>query len=297
MTAETTTAQSSGNTKPSLSEVVWRGRAFQLTLNDVTRYDDLKNEFKKLKSCDYYISCKETAPTTGHEHIHIYVHFQSSYKLNRKILSHGAHIELCKGSPQSNIDYIKKDGNILDEWGDPPHQGYHTVKELRELKSPDDLNWNEYNTWVKIQHAPTKQKTNEWSKDIKVYYISGPPGCGKSNYAQKLMEDNGILEFDEVKHVGEFWHGVIDGQGCCVYDDWRDSHMCASEFINFIDYRCHNLNVKGGSVRNNYSTIIITTVQSLKNIYINCDDEPRKQWERRMTWYKYVDGSFVMRCI
>ena len=66
-------------------------------------------------------------------------------------------------------------------------------------------------------------------------------------------------------------------------DDFRDSHMKPSEFINFIDYNIHNLNVKGGSVRNLYSTIIITSVQRLDCIYLNmANDEPRQQWERRI---------------
>lgn len=60
------------------------------------------------------------------------------------------------------------------------------------------------------------------------------------------MEDNGIDEFEEVKYSNGFWNGVSDGNGCAVYDDFRDSHISASEFINFIDYNVHNLNVKGG---------------------------------------------------
>ena len=49
---------------------------------------------------DYLISAKEKAPTTGHEHIHIYIHFESSYKLSKKILSTGVHVDICRGSPK-----------------------------------------------------------------------------------------------------------------------------------------------------------------------------------------------------
>ena len=99
---------------------------------------------------------------------------------------------------------------------------------------------------------------------------------------EEIIHKENVEEFDEVKHVNDFWDGVVDGEGTCVYDDWRDSHMKASEFINFIDYRSHNLNVKGGSVRNNYNLIIISTTQNPEMIYNSLGDEPKKQWLRRM---------------
>ena len=46
-----------------------------------------------------------------------------------------------------------------------------------------------------------------------------------------------------------------------LYDDFRDSHMKPSEFINFIDYNVHGLNIKNGEIQNNYKYIIITSVQ------------------------------------
>ena len=64
--------------------------------------------------------------------------------------------------------------------------------------------------------------------------------------------------------------------------DFRASHMTPSEFINFIDYRTHMLNIKGGSVRNGYTKIIITSIQSPFDIYSKFPEEGRKQWLRRL---------------
>lgn len=287
-TAQVTTAQDSGNTTPSS----FRARAFLFTLNQIDKYDELKELITKLKSNDYFLAAQEKAPTTGHEHIHIYAHFESSYKLNQKILDVGAHIDICKGSPKQNIAYVKKDGNILDEIGDEPTQGQmHTVKDLKEIKDPNFLYWTEYNTWNKIHSKPQKIKVGEWRKDIKVYYIWGESKTGKSDRIEEIMKKHNIDEFDEVKHVNDFWDGVVDGKGCCVYDDWRSSHMKASEFINFIDYRSHNLNVKGGSIRNNYNLIIISTTQNPDEIYDSLGDEPKKQWLRRMEIFHTVDDG------
>lgn len=265
-------AQSSGNTKPSL-----RARSFQLTLNEVDKYEEVKAYLDSLKTCDYYISCEEEAPTTGHKHIHIYCHFSTSRNLSLQKCQ-GAHVEICRGSPQENIAYIEKDGKILHEKGTRPRQGARTVGELKKIEDPDELNWNEYNTWQKIKNAPKKIRKDEWNKTVEVIYITGPSGAGKSNKAHELVDD----EFDEVKYENGFWNGVTDGMGCCIYDDFRGGSMKPNEFINFIDYRVHNLNVKGGCVKNKYSKIIITSVQHPEDLYMGVTGEPRKQWMRRL---------------
>lgn len=281
MTAEVMTAQSSGNTTPSL-----RARSFLLTLNEIEKYEDLKNEFQKLKSCDYFISCKEIAPTTGHEHIHIYAHFSSSYKISKRILNYHSHIDICKGTPQQNIAYIRKDGNILDTWGEEPRQGARTVKELKEIDKPDELNWNEYNTWNKIhQNMSNDIDIDNWNKEVKVYYIQGPSGVGKTEKAKQIVREN-IEKYgrkiNRVKCENSFWIGVGEEAKIAIYDDFRDSHMKASEFVNFIDYNKQIMNIKGGSKLNNYELIIITSVQNIEDIYHNMIGEPRKQWLRRV---------------
>lgn len=89
------TAQVAGNTKAA----TFRARAFLLTLNQVDKWDTLVNLLTTLKSCDYIYAAREFAPTTNHEHIHCYVHFTSSYKLSKKILDTGVHVDICRGSP------------------------------------------------------------------------------------------------------------------------------------------------------------------------------------------------------
>ena len=126
-------------------------RRFQLTLNQVEKYETLKEYLVNHNTFKYLLSCKEKAPTTGHEHIHIFVCFSNSIKLSIKKTC-GAHIEYCRGSVKQNINYIKKDGNILDEIGEVPKErgGYHTVGELKRIEDPDELGFNELRTWERI---------------------------------------------------------------------------------------------------------------------------------------------------
>ncbi len=283
---------------------IWRARAFLFTINEIDKYDTLKEIISNLKLCDYYISCKEIAPTTGHEHIHMYVHFSNPYRLSKKILELGVHVDICKGSPKQNIDYVKKDGNILDEYGTCPRQGgTRTVGELKDIKDPDELNWNEYNTWNKIHSIKNNDiDVDDLHKEVKVYYIFGPSGIGKTEKAKQIVRDNKDkygTKVNMVKHEGDFWNGMGTAK-IAIYDEFRDSSMKPSEFINFIDYNVHPLNIKGGSMINKYELIIITSVQNPKLIYPNIGDEPREQWLRRMeiidmnpkpviTYYDYDD--------
>lgn len=277
---------SPGNTKAGDVTFGGKARAYQLTLNEVEKYPLLKEYLTGLKTNDYFIACKELAPTTGHEHIHIYVHFKNMIRLSIKKCN-GAHIEVCRGTPQQNIEYIIKDGNILDEIGKRPHQGGYTIKDLKKLSNSEleDMPAIYYNTVQKIKDERNKVFTiKDFRKQTKIYYIFGPSGVGKTNKALDIIEENKQLSetFNIVKYENNFWLGASETEKIALYDDFRDSHLKASEFINFIDYNKHFMNIKGGSIKNNYELIIITSVQSPYTIYKNMEDEPRKQWLRRM---------------
>lgn len=278
MTTQDTTV-ASGNTIQRLPS----GRDWQFTLNDVNRYDELKSYLTGLKSLRYFISCIETAPTTGHEHIHIFTQFTKPFRPSiRK--SCGAHIERCRGTPQQNVEYIKKDGRIIDEVGDVrSHGGYPmTIAELKAMDK-DDVPPALANVYKRLtEESDESIDIDEIHKTVKVIYIWGPSGVGKSKLAYDIARELGYHKIHQLKYESGFYHGLGHGEGCAIYDDFRDSHMRASEFINLIDYNVHPMNRKGGSVLNRFDTIIITSVQNPERIYHAMDDEPRKQWMRRI---------------
>lgn len=231
----------------------------------------------------YMCTCEDTTKD-GKYHGHAFIYFNNPVTMSRikKIFGNDCHVE----QPMKNsdcIDYVldstKRKYNF-QEFGKKPMNNGMTLKvhELKNCDNPDELEWNLYNTWVKVRNAPKKIKKSEWSKKVEVIYIVGPSGIGKSNKAEELIGE----EFEEVKYINGFWNGVVDGNGECIYDEFRDDHMRPSEFINFIDYRVHNLNIKGGNIKNNYNKIIITSTQRPEEIYRNANEEQREQWLRRM---------------
>lgn len=277
----------SGNTTPSSVPVIkstGKARDWLLTLNEPNRFDELWAYLTGRKNCLYAVACKENAPTTGHEHMHIFVQYNVPVQLSIKKCC-GAHIDRCRGTPQQCDNYVRKDGVIIAEFGDIHRHGgsIKTVAELREC-SYEECPAMLYNIKRKIhEHDCGRVKIDEWYKpDLKVYYIYGPSGIGKSTRAAEIMRENGVNEFDEVFYEGSFWHGVSNDCTACLYDDFRAGHMKPSEFVRFIDYNTHMLNVKGSSIRNHYKLIVITSVQDPNVIYANVGDEPRKQWLRRL---------------
>lgn len=263
-------------------ELKLRGRSFQLTCNNDECYKASINYLTKSKMLDYIIACEEVAPTTGHKHYHIYCHFDNPRIIKLKKLN-GAHIEVCRGSPIQNINYIKKDGNVILEEGVQPSYSSLTISELKSIQCEDDLpDWKQYNLWCKLKSELTID-INNWYKPITVYYIYGPSGIGKSQKAKQIvLESNLGNEVSLSKFSNGYWNNVNSNCKIMIYDDFRDSHMPASEFINLIDYNKHTMNTKGGYIVNNYELIIITSVIDIDCIYCNLGDEPKQQWLRRI---------------
>ncbi len=289
MTTEVMTTEVTGNTKAVTSAKI-QARAFQFTLNQVEKYPELLNDLKQLKSCDYIISGLEEAPTTGHKHIHMYVHFEKPYRLSKKIMSHGAHIEVCKGSPKQNIDYVKKDGKILDEIGEMPHQGTKSIKELREM-SRDEVPANLSRIYDdEIAKQRREESFKRMLSEIKqndlqapeVIYFTGEPGVGKtySAYSYALTKFN-EEDIGKVSFNNGFADFINPTAKCLICEEFRPTDLKASKLLEFLDKYGASINVKGGFEYVRPKCIILASVFTPESLYL--DDEKNKQFTRRIT--------------
>lgn len=297
--------------KPHKEPSIFRSsvRHVQLTLNEVDKWDTLKANILKMKNYHWGIATLEKAPSTGHKHIHFYVQFSKPSKLSSKLIC-GAHMEKCKGTVNENIAYIRKDhdpekqGDIIyqaegEPWKDrvskkADNGDKNDIPSIREVKemSKEEREELPITMMKNVEEISRRQEAKRTGvtvhKSVKVLYLYGKSGTGKSIYAKWLFRDH---VFDSVKFSNGFWHGTGDGESeCALYDDFRDSHMAPSEFINFIDYDIHQMNIKYGSFFNNYKFIIITSVQPPTQLWSlfqknNADkglEESNIQWLRRM---------------
>ena len=148
-----------------------------------------------------------------------------------------------------------------------------------------------------LLNNPTDIPMSDWGKALAVFYIQGPSKTGKSiRLARKILTDLGAENRNMIKFDGTFWHGVGTTCKYAVYDEFRDSHMKPSEFINLIDYDKHMMRILHGSIRNCYEVIIITSVQKLDELYPKAKGtETKNQWIRRcqvIDWYSSEKSKY-----
>lgn len=273
-------------------------RNFILTLNPAALefYADILAYLKSLSGLNYILVTEHIGEVET-KHYHIYVQYENSKKLSIRKLK-GAHVEKCFGSAQANIRYCKAqdekhkeqgvDALIILEEGRPNLKGQAlSVGDVIDLTEDElkDLPAITYNVANKIRKDHQLTKARNFRKEIKVYWIQGPSGVGKTNRAIDLAtewEDRLDTGTDFIKYTNGFYLGTTKLAKVAIYDDFRCSDMKPAEFINLIDYNKHWMNIKGDCILNNYCCIIITSIQKLNRIYGNVPDEPRKQWERRI---------------
>lgn len=248
------------------------------------------------KSMQYACMCDDKCDD-GKYHLHYFVYFKNarSWKCLKKYFGNDAHIEI----PYSNsgaINYITGKGNhsefktnIQEKGKMPCDNGQHmTVRDVLKMTQDEikDLGMKDAVTAMKIKDFFDEGiEVDDWKKNVKITFIHGPSGVGKTEKVKEMIRNEAEIygtKIHIIKYESTFYHGVGNGNGIAIYDDFRDSHMKASEFINLIDYNRHKMNIKGGSITNNFTRIYITSVQNPEEIYKNMADEPRKQWLRRM---------------
>ena len=289
MATQVMTTEASGNTKAEASKRI-QARAFQFTLNEVEKYEALKNDLLSLKTCDYFLSAEEEAPTTGHKHIHIYVHFNKPYKLSKKIMNHKAHIEICKGSPKQNINYIIKDGHILDEIGERPTQGIKSVKELKEANI-EEIDPHLYNVKCKIDDKTNEEDIfNNMLEEIEkdelkgpeIIYICGDSGKGKTYKAYKIaLSKFSKEEIGKLTIENNFIQITKDKAKCYVIEEFRPSQIKAASFLQLTDKYGYTCNIKGSFKSIRPKCIIIASIIKPEDLYKN--EEINKQFTRRIT--------------
>ena len=270
----------------------FRARRFQFTLNEFENYGQLADAIKAKVNFKAMISCKEVAPSTGHVHAHIYALFNQPVRWRQVC---GEHVEICKGSHKQNIEYIAKNGEIIervniDEIRDTKMTAAEIMKlDFQEAKTTLSLGqYLQYNKCKFLEEPLMKEQM--YKPNIKVYYIWGDSGIGKSKYVYDHIPDNEPC--DRVTYYNGFYSGCYPNHKVCWYDDFRDSDMKPNEFIHFIDYYVNMMNVKGSWMYNRYELIFITSVQDPDSLYKNMTlEEPRKQWMRRLTIINLLDDA------
>jgi len=239
-----------------------RGKGWCVTVNNPTEAD--KKAFAEI-GAKYWIYGEEVGEE-GTPHLQGYIWFQNqrTFRSVTKKLPR-AHIEKAKGSPQQNITYCSKDGNIT-EGGIRPigavgkkctfAERAERNKRLRELSLNELVETGEISI-SQVRHLKNArydlaQETEAYtSEGVRGIWVYGPPGTGKSHWAR--TEYPGAY----IKAQNKWFDGYV-GEDTIILDDldtstlghyikiWADKWSCSGE-------------VKGGKVHLRHSRFIITS--------------------------------------
>lgn len=279
--------------------------AFFLTQNNPENYgvthqmikETLITYFPTLK---YFCLADEIAQT-GTYHTHIYVCFSSRVRISKiqKYFNH-SHIKIAKGSTEEAINYIKKVGKweitdkaetrvegTYEEWGTPPAQK-GTNQDMAELYELIKLGYtnaeilalnNDYILNIeKIDKVRTTLLLDKFKNhrrlDLKVIYISGATGTGKT---RGVLDEHGD---GNVYRVSDYLH-PFDGYECqpvMAFDEFRSS-LKLSDMLHYCDIYPIQLPARYANKFACYETVYIISNWELEEQYSEVQQETPESWK------------------
>ena len=298
--------------------------AYQLTINNPLDYgfDHLtikKTLVENFTTLRYFCMADEIGKE-GTPHTHLYVYFNSRVRFSTvKKNFPSAHIEPAHGNIQSNISYIKKTGKwegtdkaetrvdgTFEEWGTVPTQkGTRAdMEELYELIKAGYSNAeilamnNDYILNIeRLDRVRTELLIDKFKNtrrtDLKVIYISGATGTGKTRGILDKHGDGNVYRVNDYEHP-------FDGYSCqniLAFDEFR-SQLRLSDMLNYCDIYPIQLPARYANKFACYETVYIISNWSLEDQYKEVQKDNPESWKaflrriHEVTIYK-EDGTLT----
>lgn len=165
-------------------------------------------------------------------------------------------------------------------------------------KIPVDL-YAKYSQAIKNAFQHTADKIiSDINREIKVIYIYGRSGIGKTTYAKAYCKAVHTNEEPCISSSGNDSLQDYKWQKSLILDDFRDSHFKYSDLIKFLDPHTRSSG-KSRYVNKHFlgDLIILTSTQALDMIYKGCENttENMKELRRRITEYhEFKDTKIVI---
>lgn len=277
--------------------------SFQLTINNpLPDYSHekikgiLHTQFKTLK---FYCMADEVGEQ-GTEHMHIYIIFSSRVRWNT-VKKHfpTAHIEIAHATATKNVEYIKKIGKweeteksstrvegTYEEWGTIPTQKgtIPAMEELFEMIQAGFSNSqilahnNDYIMNVdKLDRVRTMllmdENKNNRRTDIKVIYVSGATGTGKTRMVLDKHGDSQVYRVTDYQHP-------FDGYECqnvMVFEEFR-SGFRISDVLNYMDIYPIQLPARYSNKFACYHYLYFISNLTLEEQYQDVQRESKESW-------------------
>ena len=279
--------------------------AFNLTINNPIDHGYDHNSIKGKVITDFttirFVAMSDEIGEQGTPHTHVYLNFSSRVRFSKiKKAFPEAHIEVAKGSVEANVNYLKKEGKWADtkkaetsvegsyeEWGTRPTQK-GTKQELEELyemikngySNAEILAVN--NDYIRDIDKLDKVRTiilqerfkNQRRMDLRVIYISGHTGTGKTRGILDTHGDANVYRVSDYEHP-------FDGysiQEVIAFDEYR-SQIRLSDMLQYCDIYPIELPARYNNKFACFKTVYIVSNWALEKQYANCQNEDLESWK------------------
>ena len=236
-------------------------RKYQITINNPAdngfTHDIIKNILSGMTGCLYWCMCDEIGHQ-GTPHTHLYVVFKNAVMFQTmQQRFYGAHIEDARGTHRENRDYIRKEGkhretdkadtnlpDTFEESGELPAESERRVKQseailaMLEDGASDAEILRAYpsalNHLPRIQQARQTLLADKYRRvrrtDLKVCYIHGATGVGKTRSILDRYGDENVYRVTNYKHPFDGYKG----EPVILFDEFRSS-LPLPDMLDYLD--------------------------------------------------------------
>lgn len=217
-----------------------------------------------------------------------------------------AHIEQRKGKRSQAREYCMDEETRISpqyyEWGEYIEDGERTdltdiMHDIENGMSFYDLSKKHGNRFIRVmkwakeyRQSHLENKFKRVFRNMKVYYIYGSAGCGKTSY---IFNKHG---YDDVYRTTNYEFGWIDdynGEKILFLDEFRSSFKI-SEILDYLDGQPIRIRGRHYNRVACYDTVYIVSNLTLKEQYPNIQQNEPKSWAafiRRITAVYDFDKS------
>lgn len=251
----------------------------------------------------YMIIGSEICPKTGKSHWQGYIQFkeQIAKKDMAKILgSKKIHWDSAAGNGEENRNYCSKDGDY-EEFGSMKKQGERTdlmavanmIKEnknLLEIVMERPVEYIKFHRGIERLMAIRDKYVRRPDREIEVYVLIGPTGCGKTRVAYQNDPKLYKLLCEEKRPL---WFDGYEGEETLLIDEMGVDCIPYNFMLGLLDRYEVRLPIKGGFTYANWTRVFITSNRSMENWWQGKDISALK---RRITRVK-IFGSPTLEAI
>lgn len=303
-----------------------QSRTYQITINNPEDkgFTDEKIEQIIAKSRVIFACYAHEIGENGTPHVHIYMLFPSARRFSTlKKKFPGAHIEKTYGSPEDNIDYIKKQGKFAEtskaetsvegsyrEFGTLPSNlslensdMEQVVELLRKGYSVVDIieAFPKYafkvNAIEAVKQAFLAEKYRETMRPVAVTYKYGATGTGKTRSIYQEFSPDEVCRITAYGKNGVKFDSY-KSENVLVFEEFA-SQIPIEEFLVYLDIYPLMLPARYADKTACYTKVIITSNLPLEAQYVDEQVQKRETYKaflRRINWVEeYLPNGSVLR--